>query len=202
MSSITIYNNTDELVRVALYQKPVLSKSLQTIAWQIASPPPGGKAVVSLPADFAVYSNYSLDPNNPDDTQYQTNKVTFGETTARFDVTNVTSQDGRANGALIQQSFADLKMNEVHIINNFGLGVVGHITRDGDDIYPAQVIWPGGRFMEDVRSTLYMAVVGQFTTKGDRLVQEEVSATETPILENQSSTLTGSKWKGYAFSIE
>lgn len=202
MSTITLINNTDEVVRVALYQKPVLSKSLQTIAWQIASPPPGGQATVNIPSNFAVYANYSMNPNNPDDTQYQTNHVAFGETTARFDVNSVTSQDQRADGAVIEQSFDDLKMNEVHIINNFGIGVEGHITRDGDDIYPAQVIWPGGRFMEDVRSTLYMAVVGQFTYKGDRLVQEEIQATETPILEGQQSTITGSQWTGYALAVQ
>ncbi|MEM1203208.1 MAG: hypothetical protein AAGN66_08265 [Acidobacteriota bacterium] len=200
MSQITLLNQTDEVVRVAIFKKPVIQPSLATIAWQIADTPPGGQAVVNVPSNFEAYARYSLDPNNPEATEFTTNKIPFNETTAKFDVNSVVSQDRQASGAHLEQSFTDLVMNEVRMVNNFGIGVWGHITKDGDDIYAPQVIWPGAVLMEDIRSSLYLAVVGQFTYKGDRLVQEEISLTETEILEGGTATVTGSMWKGYSIA--
>jgi hypothetical protein len=205
MSSITIFNSTTELVRIAIYKKPVLQPTLDTIAWQIIAPPPGGHTVVPVPDDFQVFAEYSLDPNNPDPTAPDatvntTNTVSFDETTARFQVLSVASQDKRASGSYIAQVFNDLELNEVRLENEFGLGVLSHIQKDGQDIYAPQVLWPGGVRIEDVRSTLYLAVVSQFVYKGTRLVDEEISMTETPILEGGSATVTGSMWKGYAIA--
>ncbi|MEM9556177.1 MAG: hypothetical protein AAGC60_18105 [Acidobacteriota bacterium] len=202
MSQITIINQTEdhETVRIAVYKKPVVRPTLQTIAWQIVNPPPDGQCVVPVPADYTVFAEYSDDPNNPQDPQYTTNTIAFSELTARFDINSVTSQDRQASGAFIEQKFDDLVMNEVRVTNNYGMGVWGHIQKDGTDVYPAQVIWPGGVLLEDLRSFLYLAVVGQFTYRGDDLVQEEISLTETPILEGGTATVTGSMWKGYTIT--
>ena len=45
-----------------------------------------------------------------------------------------------------------------------------------------------------------MVLDGQFVFKGDRLVQEETSITETEVLGGGSAAVTGSKWNGYAIS--
>jgi hypothetical protein len=54
--------------------------------------------------------------------------------------------------------------------------------------------------MQDIRSTLYLAVVGQFLFQGGRLVDEEIQMTEIPILEGGTATVTGSMWKGYSIT--
>jgi hypothetical protein len=149
MSTLTIINQTPDLVRLAVYKKPVLQPTLDTIAWQIVAPPPGGSTSIPLPDDFQVFAEYSLDPNNPDPTApdctvYQTPTVPFGETTGRFVVSSVLSQDRQASGAVINQSFVDLVLNEVRVENNFGIGILSHIQKAGQDVYAPQVIWPGG----------------------------------------------------------
>jgi hypothetical protein len=203
MSQITIVNTTTEAVRIAIYRKPVLLPTLSTIAWRIVEPPPnGGQTIVQIPETYTVFANYSYDEverENPN-AGNRTNVIQFGEETARFVVSSVPTQDRQANAATIKQSFDGLVMNEVRIENQFGYGVWGHITKDGDDVYAPQVLWPGAVMMEDLRETFYLAVVGQFVFKGDRLVDEETSITETEVLAGGTVTVTGSKWKGYAIA--
>jgi len=201
MPQITLVNQTQETVRIAVYKKAVIRPTLATIAWQIVNPSPGGQCVVQVPADYSVFANYSMDPNNPSAPAYTTNSIPFAELTARFDINNVTAQDSLAFGAEIAQSFDNLVMNEVRVTNNFGMGVWGHIQLDNVDVYPPQVIWPGGVLMEDLRSFLYLAVVSEFTYRGQDLVQEEISLTETPILLGGTATITGSMWKGYSIQV-
>jgi hypothetical protein len=205
MSQITIFNETPDLVRIAIYKKPVLQPTLDTVAWQIVAPPPGGQTVVPIPEDYHAYAEYSLDPNNPnptlpDATVYQTNFAPFNETSARFVIGSVRSQDNRASGAVVNQVFTDLVLNEVRMENNFGVGVLSHIQKAGQDIYAPQVLWPGGVRMEDIRATFYLAVVSQFVFQGSRLLDEETQMTETPILEGGTATVTGSMWRGYSIS--
>jgi hypothetical protein len=203
MSTITLLNGTNELVRIAIYKKPVLQPTLSTIAWQIVAPPPHGQTVVPIPDDFQVFAEYSLDTVNPDPTSptatvNQTNILNFDETTARFQLLSVSSQDKRAAGAYVKQVFNDLTLNEVRLENNFGLGVLSHIQKDNVDIYSPQVLWPGAVRIEDVRSTYYLAAVSQFVFQGTQLVDEEIQMTETPILEGSTALITGSMWKGYS----
>jgi hypothetical protein len=205
MSQITIINDSTDLVRIAIYKKPVLQPALGTIAWQIVAPPPGGQTVVPIPEDYQAFAQYSLDLNNPDPTNpnltvYQTNVVSFNETSARFVINSVLSQDLQAPGAVINQVFTDLVLNEVRMENNFGIGVLSHIQKAGQDVYPPQVLWPGGVRMEDIRTTFYLAVVSQFQYQGGNLVDEETQMTETPILEGGTATVTGSMWKGYSIT--
>lgn len=203
MSQITIVNNTVEAVRIAIYRKPVLLPTLSTIAWRIVEPPPnGGQTIVQIPETYSVFANYSYNEAEREDPNAgnRTNVIQFAEDTARFIVSSVPSQDRRANAATITQSFDNLVMNESRIENKFGYGVWGHITKDGDDVYAPQVIWPGAVMMEDLRETFFLSVVSQFVYKGDRLVQEETSITETPVLAGGTVAVSGSKWKGYAIA--
>ncbi len=205
MSQLTIINDSTDLVRIAIYKKPVLQPTLQTIAWQIVAPPPGGQTVVPIPEDYQAFAQYSLDLNNPNPTNpnitvYQTNVLPFNETSARFIISSVLSQDTQSSGAVLAQVFTDLVLNEVRMENNFGIGVLSHIQKAGQDIYAPQVLWPGGVRMEDLRTTFYLAVVGQFQYQGSNLVDEETQMTETPILEGGTATVTGSMWKGYSIT--
>jgi hypothetical protein len=201
MSYITLINNSAETVRLAIFQKPVLNPTLATIAWQIAAPPPnGGTSIVQIPSDFALQAGYSSDPANPSNLDTWTASTPFAETSASFSIDGIPSQDSRANGAVINQSFNNLVLNEVRVVNKFSVGVQVSIYRGEDPIYAPQVVWPGGLFMEDVRASMYVAVVSQFTYKGQRLVQEEISLTQLEVLEGDSLAVTGSMWKGYSLS--
>jgi|GEM_PF-1679595 len=207
MPSITVVNATEnnEVVRVAIYKKPVITPTLGTIAWRIVNPPPsGGQTVVNLPANYGVYANYPTpgidDPTDPS-AGNRTAILSFGEVTARFLVNSANTQDRQASAASISQVFTGLVLNEVRIENNFSTGIWTHVTKDGDDVYAPQVLWPGGVRMEDIRASLYLAVVSQFVFKGARLVDEETSLSETEVLEGQTATVTGSMWKGYTISI-
>lgn len=198
MSNITLINGTKETVRLAVFQKPIYNPTLATIAWQIASPPPGGSSIVEVPTDFLLKVRYSNDSTRPSHLDTSAKSVSFAETSASFTIDGIASQDRRANGAVINQNFTDLVLNEVRVINNFSIGVEASIFRGDDAIYEPQVIWPGGLFMEDVRASMFVAVVSQFTYKGQRLVQEEISLTQEEILEGDSLIVTGSQWTGYS----
>lgn len=68
MSTITIINNTAEAARIAIFKKPVINPTLDSIAWQIVEPPPGGgQTVVQIPQDYGVFANYSMDPDERND---------------------------------------------------------------------------------------------------------------------------------------
>ncbi|MCC5084137.1 hypothetical protein [Xanthomonas campestris] len=201
MSKITLINQTDETVRLALYQKPIRNPTLATIAWQVAAPPPGGSSTVDIPSDFSVQARYSNDPTNPSNLDTSTKPVSFSETSASFSIDGVVSQDRRANGAVLNQAFTDLVPSEVRVFNNFSIGAETTIYRGGDAIYEAQVIWPGSLFLENIESNMYVAVISQFTYKGQRLVQEELSLTETEVPEGSSIVVTGSMWTGYSLTV-
>ncbi len=205
MSQITLLNGTNELVRVAIYKKPSVQPTLATVAWQIVAPPPGGQTVVPIPETYQVYAEYSLDPNNPNPlspsaTVNQTNTVSFLETTAAFQILSSSSQDNKAVGASVKQVFTDLVMNEVRLENKFAIGVLSHIQKDNVDIFAPQVLWPGAVRIENVLSTLYLAVVSQFVFQGTQLMDEEIQMTETPIVEGGTALITGSMWTGYSIT--
>ena len=48
MSIITLRNNTNEVVRLAIFKTPVLQPTLGTIAWQVATPPVGGVQTIQI----------------------------------------------------------------------------------------------------------------------------------------------------------
>jgi hypothetical protein len=201
MSQITLINHTNEIVRLAIFKQSVRTPTLASIAWKVAAPPPGGRQTITIPSDFEVLARYSPNPANPADLSCSTAPVVFAETTALFNITAVTSQDQMSSGAVITQSFEDLVMNEVRVINQYGIGCEVSICKAGDALYAPQVVWPGALLMEDVRSSMYVAVVAQFTRSGQRLVQEEISLTQTEIQEGGAITVTGSMWNGYALTV-
>lgn len=201
MSKITLINRAEDMVRLALFRTPVMRPTLGVIAWKIVSPPPGGSTIVDLPADFAVQGAYSGDPSKPSRLDTTTAAVAFAETTAAFTIDSIGSQDQQATGAVIHQQFTDLVLNEVRVVNQYPIGVEVSILSDGDPIYAPQVVWPGGLLLEDIRAPIHAAVVSQFTAKGQRLVQEEISQTQIEVPEGATVIVTGSQWRGYALSL-
>lgn len=203
-NNVTIINSSNDLVRVAIYKKPSRQPSLNTIAWKIVAPPSlGGLTTVPIPGNFSTFVNYSFDPTerlNPN-AGNQTAPLFFDETSARFVISSSSTQDRQQSVALMSQSFQNVVMNEVHLDNEAGFGVWGHIQLDGADIFPPRVISPGRTLMEDVRATLFLAVIDQYVFVGDRLVQEELDLTETQIVEGQTAVVTGNQWDGYAITV-
>lgn len=200
MAHVTLINRTNEMVRLALFMAPVLNPNLGSIAWKIASPPPGGSTVIEIPDDFAVQARYSSDPANPSRLDTETAAVAFTEYTASFAIEGEASGDGQAAGAVIRQLFTDLVMNEVRVVNHYPIGVELSILKGGDPIHAPQVLWPGGMLMEDLRGAIHVAVVSQFAVAGGRLVQEEISMTRIDVLPGDTLVVTGSMWTGYALS--
>ncbi|HDS1037492.1 TPA: hypothetical protein QDZ42_000563 [Stenotrophomonas maltophilia] len=200
MSNIVLISRTADAVRLAIFQKPVCNPNLPTIAWQIAAPPPGGTLVVALPEDFSLQARYSNDQSRPENLDTSAKPMAFAETSAAFTIDSVMSQDRMAVGAVINQTFNDLVPNEVRVKNNYSIGVEASILRGLDPIYEPQIIWPGGLFVESVCGSLCVAVVSPFTCKGQRLVQEEISITQTEVLEDDALVVSGSQWTGYALS--
>lgn len=202
MSKITLINHTAEMVCLALFKQPVLRPGLDSIAWQVVSPPPGGQATVNIPDSYGVMARYSSNPADPANLNTQTPIIAFSETTAAFSIDAIASQDRHASGAVITQRFDDLVLNEVRVVNDYGIGVEVSILLDGSPIYAPQVVWPGGLLVEDIRGGIYVAVVASFTGNGHRLVQAEYSQTQTQLLEGGTLVVTGSMWRGYALSAE
>lgn len=200
MAQITLNNETQEVVRLALFKRPVINPTLSSIAWKVAAPPPGGSQVIDIPSGFEVYARYSADAENPANLTIRTMTVPFAETTARFSIDSVASQDRMTTGAVIAQRFDGLVMNEVRVVNNYGLGCEVSICKGGSPVYAPQVVWPGGLLIEDVRSSIYVSVVAQFTAAGQRLVQEEIGQTQTEVLEGGVLTVRGSMWRGYSIT--
>lgn len=200
MSSVTLKNNTNEVVSLALFKVPVVRPASDTIAWKIVSPPPGGQATVNIPDSYGVMARYSSNPAEPSNLDTQTAVLAFSETTAAFSIDAITSQDRHASGAAITQRFDNLVMNEVRVVNNYAIGVEVSILLDGSPIYAPEVVWPGGLLMEDIRGGIYVAVVAPFTGNGHRLVQAEYSLTQTQLLEGGTLIVSGSMWTGYALA--
>lgn len=200
MSSITLINITSEVVRLAVFKEPIINPNLGTVAWRIAAPPPGGLRTLQVPSNYQVFARYPNDPSDASIFNGQTQTLNFDETTARFEINEVVSSDSRTFGASLTQRFDGLVANEVRVSNNLALGAEVTIALDNTPVYPAQTLRPNGLFMEDIRSTMYVAVISQPTFEGGPLVQEEISQTQLPVLLGGAIQVSGSIWRGYTLS--
>jgi hypothetical protein len=203
MPDIHISNATSENIRVAVVKKSYKQASLGTVAWRVIAPPQKGFTKVSVPPSYEVFVNYPGPEDDRTDAYAgnQTRKILLGGYTGRFIVNSSKTPDGRDVVADITQSFQELIPEECHIVNQAGFGVWGHITKGGSDIFPPQVITPGNELIEDLRPTLYLAILQEFVKQGDRVLEEEISSTLTEILVNQTATISGSMWDGYGIVV-
>lgn len=198
-STIMLKNDSDQPVRVAIFKKPVKNPHLPTIAWKIAELPPQGDQSIALPAAYEVFAEFGT-PDDPSNTTFRTDTLNFAENTARFVIESAQSQDGRADGAILKQSFDGLVINEIQVMNQFGLGVRVNIAKDGSTLYDPQIASPGSAFVEDLGGLLYAVVINEKTSEGDRLVMEEFASNEAEVSGGITLVVTGSAWEGYAIA--
>jgi len=198
-ASITIFNKSESMPRIAVYQKSFLRPSLGLVAWQIAAPIREGSCQIDLPSTYEVYLSWG-DPDDPG-RGCRTGDCTIDSFTAAFNVVPVATDDRRLTVPSLVP-VAPQNPNEIDINNVSGQWVWAHVTKDGDDVYMPEILTPGMTYMVDVRPTYYLAVVNEFLRKGDRLVEAEHSNAGTAILPGQSVTVTGSRLTGFALSVQ
>ncbi|MGE8409447.1 MAG: hypothetical protein ACN6QH_20690 [Pseudomonas sp.] len=189
-----------EGIKLAIYKKPVLHPTLATIAWQVISLNYDEVAVVDVPAEFKLQAQYPsgfsgsifaapvLDESSVSEA--------FSDITSSFRIEK-NKHELPSDKLLFTKVSDGLVDGEMHIKNDFDVGVQVTVYRGDDAMYEPQVIWPGGLFMEAPAGQLHVAVVSQFTQKGQRLVQEEIAVTEFAFRGGETLAITGSKWKGY-----
>jgi len=198
MPNITINNKTVDNPMIGVFRRLIETPTLKAVAWKVLLPPSQGSVVIPILDGYEAYVNYGdqSDPNGG----IRTASIEFTGTAARF----VVQSEGQAKktALVLKKSSKDPTPNQVSIANEAGEGVWGHITQLGSDIYPPQVIWPDGVLMEDIRAPYLLAIVGDRVKEGDRLIEEEVSRTQTPILPGQTAIVTGSRWDGYSIAVE
>lgn len=200
MSFFTLINQTHEHVHLALFRRPAFNPTVPTIAWRIAMPPPQGQQSIEFPRELSVRLRYATDPEQPGQLDASVASAAFSETTAEFVVASAPAPDGRAE-AMIAQRYDDLRANLVRVINRHRLGVEAAICCDGDALYLPQAIWPDGVLLEDVRGALQVAVVSPYTVKGQRLLPEEVAATQFEARPGGAWAVSGSMWTGYRLDL-
>ncbi|MEW6735045.1 MAG: hypothetical protein AB1489_27390 [Acidobacteriota bacterium] len=203
-SGFTIVNNTAENLRVAVFKKNYKVPNLGVTAWQVVNPPTqGGSIYVTVPQTYEVFINYPgpYDDQTDPTAGYQTPKITVNSSTGTFNVTTSKTLDGKAVTAKLAQTSQNVVPNEMHIQNQAGFGVWGHITKSGQDIYPPQIVWPGGVMMQDIRPELYVAVVAYYVQQGSTMKDEEIDATSTEVTIGQVATVSGSAWTGYSIVV-
>lgn len=204
-ANLWIVNNTGENIRVAIFKKSFRKVSLNSIAWKIVSPPQKGHSKVPVPSTYEVFVNYPGPGDDCGDPEAgnQTQKITLGGFTGRFIVSSEKTLDGKGVVANIAQSFQGLVPEEVHIVNQAGFGVWGHITKGCKDIFAPRRISPGSELIEDLRADYYIAIIEEFVKQGDELLEEEITApAPRAIRADQTATVSGSMCEGYGIKVE
>src|SRR5262249_25785009 len=202
-NGLTIMNRSTEAIRIAVYKQSYKLPTLGTLAWRVVAPPVNGQPIVQVPSTFQVFGNYPNQPAEKSDPAAgnQTNIITLAQYTGSFKLVEQSTGDQMQQVIQLAQQFTNLVPQEVNIRNTASIGVWGHITLGGDDVYPPQVIWPGGVMLEDIRPTLYIAIVADYVTQGAVIKEREISDTATAMMPGQVATVTGDKWTGFAIAV-
>lgn len=202
MKCIKLENQTRETIRIAIFKKPFKQPSLNLWAWQILNIPAAGITSVEIPQTTEVFVNYPGPKDSRTDPYAgrQTNKISVDGSTARFILTSKTTIEGNDTVVHMERVSEGLAP-EIHIENQAQIGVWGHMTQSGKDLYAPEIIVPGGTLMETITENLTLAVVGEFVTEENRVLKAEIESAPTQILTGQIAVVTGSKWDGYAMAV-
>jgi hypothetical protein len=201
MGKFTIVNETNENVRVAVFKKPYNRPNMKLAIWDVeAIPRNGGVVEVEIPTTYDVYCNYPSNITGPENPYggTKTGIIRIDLETARFVVQDESTTDGNDTVANISRQFTDLEADEIQIDNHSSRAVWGHILMNGTDVYPPRLISPGRTFMEDVRTPIYLAIIDEYVSKGDVMVQEELITAPKSVFSGAIMTIRGSKWTGYS----
>lgn len=198
--TITINNNSEDVVRIAIFQRNYLNPNLTLVPWRIRSIPVGGSSIVPVPASYGVHVNYG-DRTDPDGGT-RSASLLIGGFEAVIDVNSASTQDQSEVVPVLQPTSSGVVQNEIHLVSHLPYGCWAHITKDGDDIFPAQVLVPGQTLVADARPTYFVAVISEFVNLRTRLRDVELSSEAFPILTGQTVSVTGSMWHGgYEFEM-
>jgi hypothetical protein len=201
MGKFTLVNKTDENVKIAVFKKPYNRPNMKLAIWKTESiPRNGGSVDVEIPTTYDVYCNYPHNVNEPEDPYggTKTGMIRIDLETARFVVQDERTTDGNDNVANIVRQFTDLEAGEIQVDNHSSRAVWCHVLMNGMDVYPPRLISPGRTLMEDVRTPMYLGIIDEYVSRGDIMVQEELSTAPKSVFSGAQTNIRGSKWTGYA----
>jgi hypothetical protein len=178
---LAISNESDDLVRIAVYKRSPLRPGEPAIAWTILSLPPRGRTLCPVPRDIQLFARYSFSPERPASPFYQTGTLRLRQADACFALEAVTADRRTWSAALIRASGHTPGPGRVRIINRFGIGAWSHIQQAGRDLFAPRILPPGAMRTEDLLSPFHLAIVGPHILEGAVLPDEEILATEAVI---------------------
>lgn len=187
--TLEIANETDGIVHVALYKRSPLRPAEPAVAWAIASPPPRGRAIFSIPRDYRVFAQYSFSPEAPWQPVYQTNALSLQRNHDSFAIREV-SLGRSALGAILARNIKKAGLGELRIENNFMIGVWCHIQLGEHDVHLPRLLSPHGVLVETLASSFFLAVVSPRARVGAPLMKEEIRATEVELEAGKGGAFT------------
>ena len=193
-TNLTLINHTEEFVRIAIFKQRYKAPRLNTVAWKIENPDhKGGACVVAIPTDFVIFVSSG---------ECATQKITINANEAKFVVQGASTSDGADTTITLEGPLPAVATNQINIENLAQTCVSTHIQKGGSDIYPSQQLAYGQTHEEDVRPSLYLAVINEFVHKGDRLVDADISTSPFEALGGDTVVLTGAICgpSGYTFT--
>jgi hypothetical protein len=196
--TLEIANETDGVVHVALYKRSSLRPEEPAVAWAIVSPPPRGRAIFSIPREYRIFARYSFSPEDPWQPVYQTNALSLRQNSGSLSIREV-SLGRSALGALLARNAQEAEPGELHIENDFALGVWCHIQLGEGDVHLPRLLSPRGVLIEALASPFFLAVVSPLARRGAPLAEHEICATEIELEAGGGSAFTihGTPTQGY-----
>jgi hypothetical protein len=196
--TIEIANETRGIVHVALYKRSPLRPAEPAVAWSIASPPPRGRAILSIPRDYRAFARYSFSPEKPGQPIYQTNALALRQGHDSLAIREI-SLGRSARGALLVRNTGEAGWGRLRIENHFAIGVWCHIQLGERDVHLPRLLSPHGVLSEALASPFFLAVVSPLARLGAPLAEHEIHATsiELEMGEDGAFTVHGSPSRGY-----
>ena len=168
------------------------------MAWAIVSPPPRGRAIISVPREYRVFARYSFFPEDPWQPVYQTNILPLHRNHDSLALREI-SLDRSAWGAILARNARDAGPRELRIENHFSTGVWCHVQLGEHDVHPPRLLPPRGALIETLASPFFLAVVSPLARVGAPLAEHEIRATEIELAAGEGGVFTihGSPIRGY-----
>jgi hypothetical protein len=178
---LAISNESDDLVRIAVYKRSPLRPGEPAIAWTILSLPPRGRTLCPVPRDIQLFARYSFFPERPSSPLHQTGTLRLRQADACFALEAVSADRRTWSAALTRISGPAPGLGRVRIVNRLGLAAWSHIQQAGRDLFAPRILPPSAVRTEDLSSPFRLAVVGPHILEGAVLPDEEIRATEVVI---------------------
>jgi hypothetical protein len=188
--TLEIANETDGVVHVALYKRSPLRPAEPAVAWAIASPPPRGRAIFSIPRDYRVFARYSFSPEDPWQPVYQTNPLSLQRNHDSLAIREVSFGRSALGAILARNAKKKAGLGELRIENNFLIGVWCHVQLGEHDVHLPRLLPPRGVLTEALISPFFLAVVNPQARVGAPLSEEEMRTTEIELATGERGVFT------------